>query len=408
MEVSKGKILFISYDGMSDPLGQSQVLPYLAGLSKAGYEITLLSCEKADRIAKGEKQLRAFCALHRIDWSYVLFHSKPPIAAKFYDIFNMKRKAIDLYKEKKFDMIHCRSYVSVSIGLWLKNKFGVKVLFDMRGFWVDERVDGGLWQTDKLFYRLAYAYYKKKEAYYIQHSDHIILLTEAGKRELIRWPAYTGVPVTVVSCSADFDVFSLTEQQQKFEARARLGIPKEDIVVSYLGSLGTWYMLEEMLLFFNQLKKVYPTAKFLFLTPENPSLVHDRLPDHGLEKKDFIILFSERKQIPGYIKASDFSLSFIKPAYSKIASSPTKIGELLAMGIPVISNRGIGDVEEMIEETGCGIVVADFSSGSFDQALKKLPALLSVSPEYIRSVGEKNYSLQHAIEKYKEVYKSLV
>ena len=40
------RILFISYDGMTDPLGQSQVIPYLQGLSKHGYEIFLLSCEK--------------------------------------------------------------------------------------------------------------------------------------------------------------------------------------------------------------------------------------------------------------------------------------------------------------------------------------------------------------------------
>ena len=39
-------VLFISYDGMTDPLGQSQVIPYLQGLSKAGYDIFLLSCEK--------------------------------------------------------------------------------------------------------------------------------------------------------------------------------------------------------------------------------------------------------------------------------------------------------------------------------------------------------------------------
>ncbi len=40
------KILFISYDGMTDPLGQSQVIPYLEGLTKYGYLFTILSCDK--------------------------------------------------------------------------------------------------------------------------------------------------------------------------------------------------------------------------------------------------------------------------------------------------------------------------------------------------------------------------
>ena len=34
---------------MTDPLGQSQVLPYLIGLTKEGYQFTILSFEKKER-----------------------------------------------------------------------------------------------------------------------------------------------------------------------------------------------------------------------------------------------------------------------------------------------------------------------------------------------------------------------
>jgi len=46
------RILYISYDGMTDPLGQSQVIPYLIGLSQKGYVITIISCEKEDKFKK--------------------------------------------------------------------------------------------------------------------------------------------------------------------------------------------------------------------------------------------------------------------------------------------------------------------------------------------------------------------
>ncbi len=39
-------ILFVSYDGMTDPLGQSQVLPYIREISKSNYRYTLISFEK--------------------------------------------------------------------------------------------------------------------------------------------------------------------------------------------------------------------------------------------------------------------------------------------------------------------------------------------------------------------------
>ena len=51
------KILFISYDGMTDPLGQSQAIPYLAGLSAFGYEFTILSCDKPSRYKKNREKV---------------------------------------------------------------------------------------------------------------------------------------------------------------------------------------------------------------------------------------------------------------------------------------------------------------------------------------------------------------
>ena len=43
----RSRILFISFDGLLEPLGQSQILPYLRGLATRGVAITVLSFEKA-------------------------------------------------------------------------------------------------------------------------------------------------------------------------------------------------------------------------------------------------------------------------------------------------------------------------------------------------------------------------
>ena len=48
------RVLYVSYDGMTDPLGQSQVLPYILGLNKKGYQFTLVSFEKPERLEKGK------------------------------------------------------------------------------------------------------------------------------------------------------------------------------------------------------------------------------------------------------------------------------------------------------------------------------------------------------------------
>ncbi|RDC64107.1 glycosyltransferase family protein [Adhaeribacter pallidiroseus] len=113
-------VLFISYDGMTDPLGQSQVLPYLAGLSKLGYDITLLSCEKPDRFRKNKSLIEEITQTSNIDWQPISFTANPPILAKYYDLYRLKKKAFELQKVKHFSIIHCRSYVSAAIGLQLK------------------------------------------------------------------------------------------------------------------------------------------------------------------------------------------------------------------------------------------------------------------------------------------------
>ena len=51
-------ILYISYDGLTDSLGQSQILPYIIGLSKQGYRFTIVSAEKEKVYACGKDEIQ--------------------------------------------------------------------------------------------------------------------------------------------------------------------------------------------------------------------------------------------------------------------------------------------------------------------------------------------------------------
>lgn len=401
-------VLFISYDGMTDPLGQSQVLPYLGGLSKSGYKITLLSCEKPERFAKNRGLIAQIVQQHNIDWRPISFTSQPPILAKYYDLFQLNRKAEELYQEKKFSLIHCRSYISIAVGLKLKKKFGVKILFDMRGFWVDERVDGGAWNLKNPFFKFAYNHYKKKEAEYIRHSDAIISLTEAGMREISTWPSYQQAPIKVIPCSTDFDLFPLVRPEDRQASRITLGLDSGAFVLSYLGSVGAWYMLDEMLAFFAQLKKQYTTAKFLFITPEPAEFILEAARKLYLLETDFIIKSANRKEVPSLVAASDVNIFFIKQSYSKIASSPTKLGEVLAMGIPVICNNKVGDVGEIVEQLEAGVALSNFTIEEYQKAIKIIPEMLKKNPSLIRGKAMEYYTLEKAIRNYVSVYDDLI
>ena len=401
-------VLFISYDGITDPLGQSQVLPYLAGLSKLGYRFTLLSCEKPDRFAQHKAIIQEITHTNNIDWQPISFTAQPPVLAKYYDIYRLQQKAIALHRQKNFALIHARSYISAAIGLELKQKFGVKFLFDMRGFWVDERVDGGAWNLQNPFFRYAYNQYKKKEANYIAQSDAIISLTEAGKREMQTWASYKKAPIQVIPCSADFNLFSLVTPAQKAASRASLGIATGALVISYLGSVGAWYMLDEMLALFKQVKARYAQAIFLFITPEPAEVILAPAQKIGLNPTDFVIRAATRKEVPIFTAASDINLFFIKQSYSKIASSPTKLGEILAMGLPVVCNTRVGDVAEIVANTDSGVAIEEFSPQTFNKVVDLIPELLKKEGTAIRNRALDYYTLDNAIKKYAGVYSYLL
>lgn len=409
MSSSAPRVLFISYDGMTDPLGQSQVLPYLVGLAQQGYRITLLSTEKKDRFAQHEKTIRAITEPAGIRWEHIFFTRKPPVLAKFYDRYQLRQKALALHQELGFDMTHCRSYVSAEVGLLLKRKYGVKFLFDMRGFWVDERVEGGMWNLQNPIYRRAYRTYKRKETEFIAAADGIISLTENGKGEMQTWPAYPGTPITVIPCSADFSVFPLLTPQDRQAARQQLGYDDKDLVVSYLGSIGAWYLLDEMLAQFAVIKQHYPGAKMLFVTQEPPEMVLEaarKVP--GLEPSDFLVRPATRKEVPGLVAASDLNLFFIKQSYSKKASSPTKLGEILAMGLPVICNDGVGDVADIIRQTDGGTVVSRLEPAGYEAAARTIPELLQKDGRHLRQKAQEYYDLQTAIGRYVGEYQRLL
>src|SRR5687767_9934169 len=90
----------------------------------------------------------------------------------------------------------------------LKKKDGVRFLFDMRGFWADEKVDGGQWDLDNPFYRRVYKHYKSKEKEFLKQANGIISLTYAAKKELLANPDYSSLEIDVIPCCADLDHFN--------------------------------------------------------------------------------------------------------------------------------------------------------------------------------------------------------
>jgi glycosyltransferase involved in cell wall biosynthesis len=403
------KILYISYDGMTDPLGQSQVLPYLASLATAGYEFTIISFEKRNRFEKDKANIERIVKASGIKWKPLLFSKNPPFLSKVYDRWKLKQTIKKLFRDQQFDMIHCRSYVAAEIGLWAKKKYGTKFLFDMRGFWADEKIDSGQWNLSNPLYKWAYNHYKKREKDFLLNADAVVSLTHAAKNEMHNKPDYKNVEIDVIPCCADLDHFDFHHINPDFTngLREQLGIKATGKVITYLGSVGGWYMTKEMFSFFKELLLQYPGYTMLVLTKDDADNVKNEAAQYGIPAEKIIVRYAGRNELPDYLSLSDCSIFFIRPTYSKMASSPTKHAELMGMGIPVICNN-IGDTGHVIEDTQTGIVINNFNEKEYRQVVAKMPELLAIDKNKIREGAFKYFDLEKGAGEYLQIYKRLL
>lgn len=402
-------ILYISYDGMTDPLGQSQVLPYLVGLSKFEYSFSLISFEKPDKYERNKVIVEKICTENQIDWRPLVYHKSPPILSTLWDIFQMRKVAVQLHLEKHFELVHCRSYISALVGLMLQRRFGVKFLFDMRGLWANEKVDAGAWSLSKYHYKMIYSFFKRREKEFFLDADQTVCLTMAGKKEIQSWSYMRNKAdnITVIPCCSDTNLFDYhSMKKEDIDVwKAKLGIMDSDFVLSYVGSIGTWYMLGEMLDFFVELNKNYPKAKFLFITHDEHDRILAEAELRGIADK-IIIQAGQRHEMPILISVSSVSVFFIRPTYSKVASSPTKQGEIMALGIPIICNEGVGDTSDIVAKYSSGVTVSSFNREEYSNAISSFEKTI-FDKKTIREGALDYFGLEKGIQSYLRVYQSM-
>jgi len=237
----------------------------------------------------------------------------------------------------------------------------------------------------------------------IKNSDKIIVLTNKSKVELLNKFNINKKKIFVIPCCADFNFFKRLNTSEKKLAKSKLNIKPENNVICYLGSLGTWYMLEEMINFFNYLSLNNNRLNFLIISNEINKELENFIINKNTQYNNRIILInSDRNELPRLLGCADVTISFIKPFYSKIASSPTKYAESLAMGIPVISNDGIGDINEITNKLNSGQIVDLNNFDSFSN--QNLENIINLGGDSLRLRSKKILSLDFAISEYKKVY----
>ncbi len=398
------RVLYISYDGLMEPLGESQVFAYLRKLAKE-HQITLVSYEKAQDWADIPRRNEVLSTAKEagIRWRPLRYHKRLTVLATSYDLVVGFFVCAYLTVRYRVQIVHARSYVPAVLALGLKRLFRPRFIFDMRGFWADERIDGGLWNRGSALYLIA----KWFEHRFLSEADVVVSLTHAGADAIRAFPYLTAHPpvVEVVPTCADLELF-----HPPSDGSPAPTADHRPFTLGYVGTAGTWYLFDPVLECFKLLRGLRPDARLLILNRSEHAYIRERLAAHGIQEDWFEVKRVEPDDMADVLrKQVDAGIFFGKPGFQQLARAPTKLGEFLGCGIPCLANAGIGDVERILEGERVGVVLRQFSPEEQETGVRQLLDLASDCEVRKRcaEVARRYFSLNIGVDSYNRIYCSL-
>lgn len=361
------RALYICYLSLDDPLAHTQVLAYLRGLAAAGHTIHLLTFETR-RLDRSERRVRRRAMAEAgIRWHQLRYHKRPSLPATAYDTLAGALYTWWLSVRFRLNTFHARSHVPAAMAMLarrLRARNPPALIFDIRGLMAEEYVDAGRWVPDGVPFRLI----KFVEGRAVAAAAGIVVLT---RRVCLQLFGEVGDPrVFVIPCCADLEQLGPATRRRTGGTRR----PADPTTMIYVGKLEGWYMAPEMVDFFSVARQVMPNLRFIILTQGPHAPAGDRLKQLQLE--DVSTITSARAhEVARHMAAADFGISFIRPAPSKASSSPTKVGEYLAAGLPVVATAGVGDLDTLLAP-GVGVLVSEHTEEAYSDAAQAVARLL--------------------------------
>ena len=394
-------ILYVTRNGLLEPLGQSQIFPYLRGLSR-DHLITVISFEKAaDRSDSVHLQkIRYTCRCLGIHWVPLHFRLKPRPWAPALAIAQLALVALLQWRRRsRPHLVHARSYVPAAIALLLHRLTGVPFIFDMRALWPEELITAGrLQRGSKLHCSLL-----RLERLFLHESSAVVSLTQAAVGYLQKqYPIeLANQRIAVIPTCVDLQRFQPVEQS-----------PPVSLVIGCIGTmLSGWLLIERVRAFFEAIARADPTAGFELISRDASAEILAALHPEPAWACRLKILSAAPAEMPAIVQRHTASVMFYAGgATSELGRSPTRMAEVLGCGRPVVANPGVGDVEQVIRQHRVGVLASGSSASEMDACVAELLALLQ-DPDLAnrcRRTAEQLFSLESGTAAYRQLYAEIL
>jgi len=398
--MKKKSTLYLSRNGLLEPLGQSQVFAYLRGLSR-NYNITLITYEKDEDWADKARlqKARTDCKDLGIRWLPQHFRQQPKIVAPAFSMIRMVWLVRREIRQRGIRLIHARSNIPAATALAVSWMTGVPFLFDLRSLFPEELITARRMRRGSFLHRaIIWA-----ERVCLAKSAAVISQTHAAVNHIksVYPNELKDQCLVMIPTCADLDRFTPPLDQ-----------PSGPTVHGCIGTiLSGWFRTDWLAAWLSAVAQNDTDARFEIVTRDDADRVRVALDPMNKFGDRLTIGPRPSEEMPAAVRGHDLTVMFYAGGeVSELGRSPTRMAEVLGCGLPVVANEGVGDVADIIRRYNVGVVVKDGSQAAMMAALDELKALRS-DPDLTsrcRKAAKEVFSLQAGTEAYCKLYANIL
>ncbi|MEE2767721.1 MAG: glycosyltransferase [Actinomycetota bacterium] len=361
-------------DPLSSTVGSSQVFAYVERLARRGLGVDLVTFEHSVDLGLLEK-----LSVLGVDWRPQKFGRPGPVGG----LGRVIRAAGVI---RGAEIVHARSDLAAASVMLARIPYWV---WDVRSLWVDQKIASGVVQSgsvqEKIMRWIERRAASKSTAVLTLTASAIEVLDELYRRQV-------SPKGHVVTTCTDLDHFSVSP------------LPPTPLRVLIAGTLNRYYDLPAMLDLVAELRRRRPVT----LVVASPGVTDW---EEQLATVEANRVSAASKEMKDLVSSCHVGLSICRDdaGISLLAAMPTKIGEFLASGRPVVVNPGLVEAAELVQSHRCGTVFGSSVSLTLVETANELETFLMDPrlPDRCRALAEGHFDLDRGVDQLVEVYRSV-
>ena len=402
----KASTLVVVYNSYRDPLFQNLILRFISKLSIEGdYTFHLITFEqtKYGMSSQEMKEEHERLEKHRIHWHPLRFRTgRLLILKKALDFMHLLWLSSKIILFEKVRLILAFANVAGAISHLMNIVWRRKLLIYSYELHADFMLELGHWKEESLSYQCL----SRLERIAGKSANYIITGTESMKQKLLDWGSKASIHVH--GTPTDTRYFHI-DDDLRADVREKLEITHRPVIV-YMGKFGgLYYKAEEARDFFLAIQKGASNMFFLIISPDGHEELHTFFAPLG--KSNYFLTESyDKTELRAYLNAGDYGVILIPPTPAQRFRSPTKTGEYLACGLRLIVLKGVSEDDEMVYQTGVGVVLDNLDGPNVNRVLNDVKSFQGAGKPGRRDcsvVGSEYRGLESVHRTFSAIYRSI-